>query len=168
MCCLSMCSLHNAFAGRGYWPFDSRTVGGLKEATSVSPDMMLLSVSLWRELQGFDLDMSPVLESSDLCLRARQAGHVVVSTGLAAGVATQPLLSRANDRSSAYTSEKFNPLHLSLATKNALHAFSDRWMESQAEERRKHYITPAKLTWVIHCGGSQGMEAATILQHLYK
>jgi hypothetical protein len=134
----------------------------------VSRDLLLMSVPLWQELRGFDQVMSPVLESPDLCLRARQAGHSVVVTGLAVGVSTHPLLSRAKDDTSAYTSEKFNPLHLSLPTKNALGAFSDRWIAQQAEERSRGYLTPAKLTWVIHCGGSQGMEAATILQHLYK
>lgn len=170
LCSLMKPTMFSLVIDRGYWPFDSRTLPSPQQVAAVSRDMMVVPVSLWRRLDGFDEALSPRLEDADLCLRARQQSglEAVLITGLAAGVSLQPLLSRAEDTTNTYTSEQFNPLLVTPAVLSALHSFSSRWMEVQAEERRLRHITPARLSWVIHCGGSQGMEAATILQHLYK
>eukprot|EP00602_Paraphysomonas_sp_CaronLab_P000321 CAMPEP_0185031604 /NCGR_PEP_ID=MMETSP1103-20130426/19159_1 /TAXON_ID=36769 /ORGANISM="Paraphysomonas bandaiensis, Strain Caron Lab Isolate" /LENGTH=1396 /DNA_ID=CAMNT_0027567171 /DNA_START=153 /DNA_END=4340 /DNA_ORIENTATION=- len=152
---------------RGYWPLDSRTRGGVKNATAVSRHLMSFSVDVWRTLGGFSESMSPMFEDSDLCLRAADIGLRVAITGMSVGISLEPLFSRS-DSLSDYTSQIYSPLRLSGPATMAHNAFSGKWRESQEELRQASYLTPAKLTWVIHCGGSQGLEAATILQTLYK
>jgi hypothetical protein len=57
---------------------------------------------------------------------------------------------------------------LSSSTQNAIETFSHTWRETRAMALSSNYLTSSRVTWVIHCGGSQGLEAATILQSLHK
>ena len=116
----------------------------------------------------FDEIMSPMFEDVDLCLRARELGLVVNIAGEAVGTSTKALYMYDDDEVSHLTSSLFNPLQMKLSMLQAFQAFSQAWKEKRQLERQKQFLTPAKLTWVIHCGGSQGLEAATILQTLYK
>lgn len=116
----------------------------------------------------FDESMSPVFEDVDLCLRAREIGIGVNIAGQAVGTSTKALYMYDDDEISHLTSSLFNPLHMKLSVLQAFQRFSDKWKVKHQIEREKQFLTPAKLTWVIHCGGSQGLEAATILQTLYK
>jgi hypothetical protein len=129
---------------------------------------MLLPSDLWQTLHGFDPLTSPHLEDSDLCLRGLFHHNISsISAGNAVGVT---LLSHFTtiDTTPEYTSKFFSPLSLSSTELEALREFSFRWRELETKRKEANYLTPAKLTWVIHCGGSQGLEAATILQTLYK
>ena len=129
---------------------------------------MLLPSALWRTLHGFDPVTSPHLEDSDLCLRALFDHNISsISAGNAVGI---NLLSHFTtiDTTPEYTSKFFSPLSMSGMELEALREFSLRWRELEKKRKEANYLTSAKLTWVIHCGGSQGLEAATILQTLYK
>jgi hypothetical protein len=145
---------------RGYWPNDERTLSA-SPALSVSRDMMLIPTYLFVQLNGFDPLTSPRLEGSDFCLRAQAQAHV--SSGAAIGVS---LLAHCTtvDTTPDYTSK--SPLKLSKYELEALREYSLRWRELERQTKAANYLTSAKLTWVIHCGGSQGLEAATILQTL--
>lgn len=112
--------------------------------------------------------MSPGFEDIDMCLRVRDMGLAVNVVGQAVGVTVKALHTYDDDETNDLTSSLFNPLYMRLSTLSAFQAFSKRWKEKRQIERSANFLTPAKLTWVIHCGGSQGLEAATILQTLYK
>jgi GT2 family glycosyltransferase len=129
---------------------------------------MLIPTSLFVQLHGFDSLTSPHLEDSDFCLRAQaQAGVTTVSSGAAIGIS---LLAHSTtiDTTPDYTSKLFSPLKMSKSELEALREYSLRWREVERQRKAANYLTSAKLTWVIHCGGSQGLEAATILQTLYQ
>ena len=158
---------------RGYWATDKRTHSH-EQALAVSKDMMIFkkSILLNKVVNSphglFDETMSPMFEDVDLCLRAKEQGLVVNIAGEAVGTSTKALYMYDEDEISHLTSSLFNPLHMKLSVLQAFQAFSKRWKEKHQLERERNFLTPAKLTWVIHCGGSQGLEAATILQTLYK
>lgn len=84
------------------------------------------------------------------------------------GTSTKALYMYDEDEVSALTSTLFNPLQMKLSVQQAFRSFSRSWRDKHRAWREARFLTPAKLTWVIHCGGSQGLEAATILQTLYK
>jgi hypothetical protein len=151
---------------RGYWPSDSRTLS-VSSATAVSRHLMSLSWKTFLSLDGFSPAMSPLMEDIDLCLRAAELNYTIRITGQSTAISLESIMA-VKDTTNDYTSSIINPLALSHASLQALSTFSERWKDKQAEVRRKGYLTDAKLTWVIHCGGSQGLEAATILQTLYK
>jgi hypothetical protein len=146
---------------RGYWPNDERTLSA-SPALSVSRDMMLIPTSLFVRLNGFDPLTSPRLEGSDFCLRAQAQAHVTtISSGAAIGV-----LLLAHCTTPDYTSKLLSPLKMSKYELEALREYSLRWREVERQTKAANSLTSAKLTWVIHCDGSQGLEAATILQTL--
>jgi hypothetical protein len=160
-------SLSLSLSHRGYWPNDERTLSS-SPSLSVSRDMMLIPSSLFFQLHGFDPLTSPHLEDSDFCLRAHSLFNTTtLSSATAIGIT---LLSQYTtiDTTPEYTSTLFSPLKMSGNELEALREYSVRWREVERERKRKSYLTTAKLTWVIHCGGSQGLEAATILQTLYQ
>lgn len=130
--------------------------------------MMLVPLTLWIQLGGFDPATSPHLEDSDFCLRAFSQAHVqTISSGIAVGIS---LLSHFTtiDTNPEYTSKIFSPVLMSTIELESLREYSLRWREVEKKRKESNYLTKAKLTWVIHCGGSQGLEAATILQTLYQ
>ena len=43
-------------------------------------------------------------------------------------------------------------------------ALIGRWGQALASLVEARRLTQSRLTWVMHCGGSQGLEAAVILQ----
>ena len=92
----------------------------------------------------------------------------LLSPGEAVGTSTKALYMYDEDELSHLTSSLFNPLQMKPLMLHAFQAFSRRWKATRQQERQEGFLTPAKLTWIIHCGGSQGLEAATILQTLYK
>lgn len=129
---------------------------------------MIVPVSTWNILEGFDVEMSPLLEDSDFCLRAYHEFNIsTFSSGYSVGIS---LLAHHTtiDTINEYTSKLYSPLKLSSLQVDSIRKYSGRWREKERVRREQNYITDAKLTWVIHCGGSQGLEAATILQTLYK
>ena len=151
---------------RGYWPGDSRAIG-IHPADAVSRHMMAVTRSTWMSLGGLNALMSPVADDVELCARALLANLTVVVVGGARGVSTGPLL-LADERESSYTAEVFNPRSMAAPHLHAIKAFTDAWKDFFRARRVAGYLTDAKFTWVIHCGGSQGLEATTIMQTLYK
>lgn len=151
---------------RGYWAGDSRTLG-VNPAYAVSRRMMALAKRTWLDLGGLSAVMSPLVEDVDICARALHRGLQVVVVGEVQGVSVGPLL-LSSDREEAYTSEIYNPRSMSTPFLAALRAFSELWSDFFNTRRSDKYLSKSRFTWVIHCGGSQGYEAATILQEMYK
>jgi hypothetical protein len=151
---------------RGYWPNDERTLSA-SPTLSVSRDMMLIPTSLFVWLNGFDpLTSRP--EGSDFRLRAQAQAHVTtISSGAAIDASLLAHYTTVNTTPD-YTSKLFGPLKMSKYEWEALREYSLRWREVERQRKAANYLTSAKLTWAIHCDGSQGLEAATILQTLYQ
>ena len=153
---------------RGYWIGDERT-RGLHPVDGVSRQLMALTKDTWNSLGGFRPEMESVADDMDLCAHALQLGLVVAVTGDAVGTSTRPLLDDSyGDLEGELTSQLYSPAHMPPYALHAYRLFSERWWSLFQERREGGYRTTGKFTWVIHCGGSQGFEAALILQHLYR
>ncbi len=162
---------------RGYWPLDKRTRPSLDPdkhsadydaALGVYKYSFAMAIGTWQALQGFNVDMHPSAEDSDLCLRARFNHNMSVKVvGDSVGTLLLEVIpgSRYVD---AQTADLINPLALTDSELRSLRLFTDVWMQPLRHYRESKFITKANMTWIIHCGGSQGYEAATILQSLHK
>jgi hypothetical protein len=152
---------------RGYWALDRRTLAQ-DQVTAVSQHLMGISTHTWQRLNGFLIDeMVGEFADIDVCLRAREIGLLIIASGQVLGTSTRSLLPPYHsDRADAYTADKYSQVNSDSKTHHALHALSDRWGRVLGSIREERYITQGRAAWVMHCGGSQGLEAATILQHL--
>lgn len=161
---------------RGYWRDDSRA-RGLQSAASTSHYMTLISRDIFRDLGGLNSDMAPLFALPDLCMRASTKSYSIAVTD-ASAVLLDEYLFAFNALTNSLTVNYFMPLYLFGDHAAAMTAFSDAWLSVYREKRDAHYLsiaqsyisnitTSPRFTWVIHCGGSQGYEAATILQELH-
>ena len=163
---------------------------GALAAQGVARHCLMVGRATFFELNGFSPDLTGALEDADLALRlalrldlaadhngqaSRQAGEGgdQGDQSSAAFVATGGRVVAMNpegypELDSAYASQMFDFRagvdRERLSDSRA--AFVGRWGRRLAARLASGRLTSARLTWVVHCGGSQGYEAATILAGL--
>jgi hypothetical protein len=123
--------------------------------------------STWTEFTlSFRPRFSP-FEDIDLCLLANGIGVESYVTKDSFSISLEEMFVPAF-KSSDLTSDLFDPSLLHPTTVKSLQTLTSTWIELYRKEKESKYVTSAKLTWIIHCGGSQGLEAATIIQSLHR
>ena len=165
--------------------------GGALAALGVARHCLMVGRATFFELNGFSPDLTGALEDADLALRlalrldlaaghngqasgqAGEGGGLQGDQGSAAFVAAGGRVVAMNpegypELDSAYASQAFDFRagvdRERLSDSRA--AFVGRWGRRLAARVASRRLTSARLSWVVHCGGSQGYEAATILAGL--
>jgi hypothetical protein len=137
---------------------------------AISRNLMGFTFQTWKNLKNpvFLSEMSPGFDDFDFCFSASFHDEVsILVTNQSQGISLEELWI-PEFQSNQLTSERYDPIHLLPSTLQALTVFTERWKEMIRKEISSRYLTSLRVTWVIHCGGSQGLEAATILQSLHK
>ena len=134
--------------------------GGHRSVIAVSMVGMAIKRNVFHDLGGFQGDGSSLLiySEANLCLGAAQQGLDVLLVRDAVAVWHDPLPRHTESLAESHMAG-------GVATEQA--RFSSTWGDSlQDWVARRLELEDIRVRWIMHCGGSMGLEAATILTAL--
>ena len=151
---------------RGQRPTDARSLK-TTSVDSVSRFGLLIPLDTFRSVGGFEPQMSPYLEEHDLCLKLTHGGPTAAKgAGEGEGGALKVLVSGDAtivginpgfnpELSDAYESDIFTATKRPGDSVSALNGFVGRWSSALKADIKADQISDARVSWIIHCGGSQ-------------
>eukprot|EP00455_Lapot_gusevi_P039883 TRINITY_DN4488_c0_g4_i3.p1 TRINITY_DN4488_c0_g4~~TRINITY_DN4488_c0_g4_i3.p1 ORF type:complete len:1638 (+),score=410.79 TRINITY_DN4488_c0_g4_i3:94-5007(+) len=122
---------------------------------AVSTHSVLIRRELLSQVSSFDDRFEPVLHDVDLMLTLRSQGYRCVLVHDSIVFNTAPELPDSDTMFSMWDVHE-----------SAVAQFSKKWDAELRPEVTGQYEVNAVTRWVMHCGGSQGLETARILQGL--
>jgi hypothetical protein len=140
---------------RGYNSDDQRS-REVSPVHGVSEICWMVPASLFIALGGLGSRLGS-FQSADFCLSAKAAGASILSVGTAVVTSTDPENDPAWDDKQVTFSDTED---------SSTYVFLRKWRAHLNELIQGRFSGQAHLHWIMHCGGSQGLEGATILQEL--
>lgn len=147
---------------RGYDANDERA-HSIAEVDALTTFSVLMKQKTFKTM-SFDAKFVPEFEMPDLSIQLQEKGLKTLVNGQSVIISSHTPNHKKFDLEN--DSDRFSPGEVDLDFLASTRAFSKKWGKFLLTKLAARKRTDAKLNWIIHCGGSTGLEAAQILPTL--